>query len=145
MHNDKGEIFLVKWENEWEVPGRRYKGNFTVNQFVENMGKYHKNSLEHITLGGLFTFHYTYRDKPTLMHYYKATVKTPSEIKTDAAGWFTLEEALRVIPYSEMRHILEKLFDPSSMGKVWGGAFTIYKGESGQRTSQILERLAPLN
>jgi hypothetical protein len=141
--NDKKQILLVKWEGEWEIAGERYNQNFSISAFLDKMGSDMGIKLANKKLRGLFTFHYPNRPNPTLMHYYQATyasgtLRTPpdcSEIK-----WFSLKDALQVIPYPAMKMIAEAITGKPEA--VFGGAF---KPSSDQRQVEVLEKMYELN
>ena len=112
IKNDKNQILLVKWDNEWEIPGRKYKRSSSIKEFTNSMAKSYGISVSNLKLNALVTFHYSTKSNPTLMHYYSADyssgkIKTPfgsSNIK-----WFSIEEAYTIIPYSEMKEIIKHI------------------------------------
>lgn len=125
IKNNKNEVLLVKWGNDWELQGRKYKGNYSLKEFVENMGSDVGVKLENIKLRGLFTYHYKGESKPTLMHYYEALyiegkLKIPpscSDIK-----WYSFEDAMKIIGYSDMKAIMNQIKENT---RLWSGALEI--------------------
>jgi hypothetical protein len=146
VKNDKNEILLVKWKNEWEIPGRKYRGSLTVKEFTTYMASNYGVTTTNLKLRGLITFHYTTKPNPTLMQYYSANYKS-GKIKvpfgSSTLKWVPLEEAYKIIPYSEMVHILQHIEKDDNT--LWGGAFEIKKKTpSTIRESKIKEVLYPL-
>ena len=141
--DDKNRILLVKWEGDWEIAGERYNQNLSISTFLDKMGTDMGIKLRDKKLRGLFTFHYPNRPNPTLMHYYQATcvsgmLKTPpdcAEIK-----WFSVKDALQVIPYPAMKMIVEAMSGKPKA--VFGGAF---KPSGDQRQVEVLEKIYELD
>jgi hypothetical protein len=139
--NSKKQILLVKWDGAWELPGERYNQPLSTSKFIDSMAISHGIVVNSPKISGIYTFHYSNRINPTLMHYYtaiyeKGTPKTPPDCSD--IGWFSKDEAMRLIPYFEMRLILQKAL--LTKNKVWGGAFKI-EGSGINRKSSIFENL----
>ncbi|GAL72367.1 NUDIX hydrolase [Jejuia pallidilutea] len=79
-------------------------------------------------LRGLFTFFYNDAKYPILFNYYSGLYKSGDlEVPPGCIdiAWFSLEEALKVIPFETMRLILRKMFEEKSY--VWGASMHIQK------------------
>jgi hypothetical protein len=143
--NPQKQILLVNWDGAWELPGDKYSKALSTSKFIESIAFDHGITINSSKIRGLFTFHYTSRPNPTLMQYYTANFQA-GELKIPAdcsnIGWFSKEEALKLIPYFEMKLVLQKIL--SEKKKIWGGAFTI-EGTGKNRSSSILENLYYLN
>ncbi len=126
--NEKNEVMLVKWKDAWEIPGKRYKGSKTVNEFVDLMASNHGIGVDKVKLNALITFHYNTRPNPTLMQYYTAKYSSGdlqiplgcSDIK-----WVKLEEAYKLIPYTEMVNIMQHIKNDETV--LWGAAYDVIK------------------
>lgn len=146
VKNDKNETMLVEWDKEWEIPGRKYKGSNTVNEFVKLMAENHGIVVKNVKLRALVTFHYDTKPNPTLMQYYTAdfvsgNLKAPLGVSN--VKWFTKKDVYTSIPYSEMVEIMQYIDKDTST--LWTGAYKITKKtNSSKRTSSIKEKLSPL-
>jgi hypothetical protein len=143
--NSKKQILLVKWDGAWELPGEKYNQPHSTSKFIDSIAIAHGIVVNTPRISGIYTFHYSNRINPTLMQYYtavyqKGTLKTPPDCSD--IGWFSKEDAMKLIPYFEMRLILQKAL--STKNKVWGGAFKI-EGSGINRKSSILENIYSLN
>ncbi|MCW2259802.1 MULTISPECIES: NUDIX hydrolase [Sphingobacterium] len=123
VFNDKGNVMLVKWDGEWEIPGIRYNQPVTLSKFIDTLASEHGIKVQNKKLNGLFTFEYENRPTLTIMHYYTAKYAegqlTIPESCEDI-GWFTIENALAKIPYQEMKLIISKI--TSNPNILWGAA-----------------------
>ena len=122
--NEKNEILLVKWENEWEVMGERYNKGISVLNYVDTLAQSMGIKVSNRKLAALFTQRPVTRSNPTLFHYYTAkyvsgTIRPPADC-TDIK-WFSYEEALKVIPYEIMRSVIVNI--QKNKGKVLGASF----------------------
>ena len=102
VSNSDNKIMLVKWKGAWEIPGTRYNIPSTITNFVDTLALEHGINVEQKKLNGLFTFKYENRPALTIMQYYTAQYKS-GKLKVpescEDAGWFTVKEALAIIPY----------------------------------------------
>lgn len=133
---------LVKWNGAWEIPGTRYNIPSTIAAFVDTLAIEHGITVDRKKLNGLFTFGYENRPALTIMQYYTAQYKS-GKLKTPEScediGWFTVQEALAIIPYPEMKRIVEKITrNPKTL---WGAAIK----KSGNNEVNFTEDLYELN
>jgi len=126
--NEKNEILLVKYKGIWELAGKKYVDPRTISEFTSFMAEELGVTFKELRLRGLFTFYYNKATNPILFNYYSAKYKsgklTVPPGCTDIA-WFSLEGALKIIPFETMRLILDKMFEQESY--VWGASMRIYK------------------
>ena len=126
--NEKNEILLVKYKGIWELAGKKYVDTRTISEFTSFMAEEMGVNFKELRLRGLFTFYYNEATNPILFNYYSAKYKsgdlTVPPGCTDIA-WFSLEEALKTIPFETMRLILDKMFEQESY--VWGASMRIHK------------------
>lgn len=123
IFNTDGKIMLVKWDGAWEIPGTRYNQPITLSKYVDTLAAEHGVSILNKKLNGLFTFEYENRATLTIMHYYTALYekgKLTVPESCEDIGWFTIEDALKNIPYEEMRLIVSKI--TTTPNELWGGA-----------------------
>ncbi|MBW3467033.1 NUDIX hydrolase [Arthrospiribacter ruber] len=138
--NDKDEVLLVKWNNEWEIAGDRYNDPLSVNAFLDKMASDMGIRIKDPKLCGMYTQRWKNSTSLTLMQYYQAKydggdLKVPedcSDIK-----WFGFEEALDVIPYENMTRIMKEI--KKHPGKVIGAAFERYRDENNNTQFITLE------
>ena len=138
--NEKEEMLLVQYKGIWELPGKKYIDTRTISQFTafmsEELGVIH----EDLRLRGLFSFYYNEAKNPILFNYYSSkyksgTIIAPSDC-TDIA-WFSIEEALKIIPFETMRLVLGKMY--KQKGYVWGASMRIHKEANSIINSVIME------
>jgi len=114
---------LVKWKGAWEIPGTRYNQPVTIAAFVDTLATEHGITVQNKKLNGIFTFKYESRPVLTIMQYYTATYKSGNLKVPESCediGWFTVKEALAIIPYQEMKRIVAKITgNPKTL---WGAA-----------------------
>lgn len=126
--NEKKEILLVKYKGIWELAGKKYVDTRTISEFTSFMAEEMGVNFKELRLRGLFTFYYNNATNPILFNYYSAEYEsgklTVPPGCTDIA-WFSLEEALKIIPFETMRLILDKMFEQESY--VWGASMRIHK------------------
>ena len=129
--NKDEKVMLVKWDGAWEVPGIRYNHPVTLTQMLGTLAAEHGITIGRKKLQGIFTFAYESRSTITLMQYYKAkfdsgTLTVPASCED--IGWFTMQEALSIIPYPDMKMILSKI--DTNPDNVWGAAIKKYNDGS---------------
>jgi hypothetical protein len=126
--NEKKEILLVKYKGIWELAGKKYVDTRSISEFTSFMAEEMGVNFKELRLRGLFTFYYNNATNPILFNYYSAEYEsgklTVPPGCTDIA-WFSLEEALKIIPFETMRLILDKMFEQESY--VWGASMRIHK------------------
>jgi hypothetical protein len=123
VSNADNKIMLVKWGGSWEIPGTRYNMPSSIAAFVDTLALEHGITVHQKKLSGLFTFKYDNRPALTIMQYYTAQynsgkLKVPESCED--IGWFTVKEAMAIIPYPEMKRIVEKI--TGNPKKLWGAA-----------------------
>lgn len=138
--NDKDEVLLVKWNNEWEIAGNRYNDPLSVKEYLNKMASDMGISIKDPKLCGIYTQRWKNSPNLTLMQYYQATydggiLKIPADC-TDIK-WFSYDEALKVIPYENMTTIMKEI--KKHPGKVIGAAFERYKDENNNTQYITLE------
>lgn len=133
---------LVKWNGAWEIPGTRYNIPSTIAAFADTLALEHGIKVDHKKLNGLFTFKYENRPALTIMQYYTAQYKS-GKLKVPEScediAWFTVKEALTIIPYPEMKLIVEKI--TGNPQKLWGAAVK----KSGNNEVKFTEDFYELN
>ena len=146
IKNQKDEILLVKWDNEWELPGAKFNEPKSIKTFLEDLAKTTGVEMTNHQLFGLYTQRWKGVDYLTLMHYYKATyvsgkLKTPSDC-TDI-GWFSFEESLEKIPYDNMKFMIR--WENENPGKVASAAFERYKDQNNTTQYETIEDWGAIN
>jgi hypothetical protein len=143
--NSDNHVLLVKWGKYWELPGKKYTDTLSINKTINHIEKLMGiNDATNLKLRGLFTLYSEKRPNPTIMHYYSLKsnetklIPLPSctEIK-----WFNLEDALKEIPYEDMKEILKMI--TKNEDSVFGGSIMrIYNlGEDDKYSIKFLEPL----
>ena len=133
MLNEKGEVLLVEFDGEWEIPGGRYKADETQKSFLNSLAALHGQKPTQLKLNGVITFHHDNRERPTSMMYYSSVVKTNGESKRNIK-WMPIKEALEIIPYQEMVEIVKHVSDHPN--ETFGGAMRIIYNQN-QRTGEF--------
>ena len=91
-------------------------------------------------LRGLFTFYYNKGKHPILFNYFSAKYKS-GELKVPPGctdiKWFSLKEALKVIPFKTMTLILEKMFKKKRY--TWGASMRIFKEQNSTINKVFME------
>ena len=145
--NERNELLLVKWENEWEVMGERYNKGVSVLHYVYTLATSMGIKVKEVKLAALFTQRPVTRINPTLFHYYTASyvsgsIHPPTDCQ--AIRWFSHEEAMRVIPYEIMKSVIGAIRD--NKGKVLGASFeTSVDPQTGKTMVNVRENFYPLN
>jgi ADP-ribose pyrophosphatase YjhB (NUDIX family) len=144
--NEKNEMLLVKWDNQWEIMGERYNQGASISQFVKTMAESMGTEVKDVKLASIFTQKKDTRPNPTIMHYYtaryvKGTIKPPSDC-TDIK-WFSYDEAMKVIPYEIMRSVIAKIKE--NPGKVMGAAFHTTVDQTNKTVVSVLEDFYVMN
>jgi DNA-directed RNA polymerase subunit N (RpoN/RPB10) len=126
--NDKQEVLLVKWEDQWEIAGSKYNESLSIKEFLNKMADDMGIKIIDPKLCGMFTQKWKGNNPPTIMQYYKAkfsggALKPPSDC-TDIK-WFSFDEAIKNIPYEVMTSMMKEI--KKNPGKVIGAAFERYK------------------
>lgn len=144
--NDKDEVLLVKWNNQWEIAGDRYNDPLSVKEYLNKMATDMGISIKDPKLCGMYTQRWKNSPSLTLMQYYKADyaggdLKIPDDC-TDIK-WFGYEEALKVIPYENMVRLMKEI--RKHPGKVIGAAFERYMDENNNTQFVTLENWHIIN
>jgi hypothetical protein len=145
--NDKKELLLVKWDNQWELVGARYNYGVSVRTFIDTIALSMGIKVKDPRLAALYTQRPVTRTNPTLMHYY--TVKYDGGVPKVPSGctdikWFSYKEALKVIPYEIMKAVIVKINEHPR--KVLGAAFETSKDPQTNATKvTVLEDFYFLN
>ena len=145
--NAEDEILLVKYKGDWELAGKRYTDPRTLREFTGFMAEEMGVTFTDLRLRGLFTLYYNEATNPILFHYYSATYASGDLVVppgcTDIA-WFSVEEALEIIPFEVMTMILRKMYE--QRGYVWGASIHIEKEPNEYATATTLrEDFYPLS
>ncbi|WP_242158952.1 NUDIX hydrolase [Aestuariivivens sediminis] len=125
--NASDEILLVKYKGIWELPGMKYiDSRKSIREFTNLMAEEIGITFKDLSLRGLFTIYKNDVLNPVIFNYYSGRyewgdLKVPPGC-TDVA-WFSLDEALNVIPIKHMKMILKKIFEKKSY--VWGASMHI--------------------
>jgi len=137
--NEKSEVMLVKWKDAWEIPGKKYKGSKTVKEFIDLMASNHGVKVDKVKLNALITFHYNTKPNPTLMQYYTAKY-TSGDLQVPFGSsdikWVSLEEAYKMIPYTEMVNIMKHIKSDETI--LWGAAYDVSKKSTATPRSSTL-------
>jgi len=144
--NDKDEILLVKWNNEWEVMGERYNQGLTIPKFVDTLAQSMGIKISQVKLAALFTQRPASRPNLTIMHYFTArykegTIKPPADCSD--IKWFKYEDAMKVIPYEIMKNVIGQI--KKHPGKVVSAAFETTTDQKNITTVKVLEEFHTLN
>ncbi len=136
VFNNENKIMLVKWDGEWEIPGMRYNSPKTLSKFINSLALEHGIEVENKKLNGMFTFEYENRATLTVMQYYTAYYKN-GKLKVPEScediNWFSIKETLEIIPYKEMKLILDKIITKPTV--LWSGAIK----KNGNATVEFVE------
>jgi len=123
VSNKENKIMLVKWNGAWEIPGARYNRPITIAQFADTLAAEHGLAVKNKKLNGVLTFEYENRPTLTVMHYYTAQYKSGSLVVPESCeqiGWFTVKQALTLIPYPEMKLMVTRAINQPNV--LWGAA-----------------------
>jgi len=128
--NDKDEVLLVKWHDNWEIAGKRYNDPKSIQEFLDGMANEMGITINEPKLCGMFT------------QRWKAA---PLQIPPDCTDikWFSYEKAMGVIPYQIMKSMMEEI--RKHPGKIIGAAFERYKDENNNTQYVTLEDYHVMN
>ena len=128
LDEEGNEILLVKYNGIWELAGKKYVDPRSIKEFTHFMAEELGVEFKDFRLSGLFTFYYNKGKHPILFNYFSAKYKS-GELKVPPGctdiKWFSLKEALKVIPFKTMTLILEKMFKKKRY--TWGASMRIFK------------------
>lgn len=146
VQNAEGKILLVKWDGEWEVPGAKFNEPQSVFVFLQGMAETTGVEIRNHQIFGMYTQRWVGAGYLTLMQYYKADyvsgeLKVPEDCTE--VGWFSKEEALKLIPYDNMKYMLQ--WEMDHPGKIAAAAFERYKDENNVTQFNVLEAWHTLN
>ena len=146
IENEKGEVLLVKWDGEWELPGEKFNKPESLTSFLDGMAASVGIKSNNYKLFGLYTQRWQGAGYLTLMHYYQASFLSGDlvvpEDCTDVA-WFTKEKALEVIPYDNMKYMIR--WNQEKPGKIASAAFERYKDKNDRTIYKPIENWFSLN
>ncbi|QLE02433.1 NUDIX hydrolase [Galbibacter sp. BG1] len=128
--NSQNEILLVKYKGIWELAGKKYVDTLSIKQFTAGMAGEMGVNIKDTQLRGLFTFYYNDAKYPIIFNYYSAQYHSGDLVVPPGCSdiaWFSLQEALEIIPFKTMTMSLQKMFEKPSV--VWGGSFHIEKSK----------------
>jgi len=138
--NKKNEILLVKYNGIWELAGKKYVDARSIKEFTVFMAEELGVEFKDFRLRGLFTFYYNKGKHPILFNYFSAKYKS-GELKVPPGctdiKWFSLKEALKVIPFKTMTLILEKMFKKKRY--TWGASMRIFKEQNSTINKVFME------
>lgn len=144
--NEKDEVILLGDKDGLEITGARYNDSLTVKEFVSWMGERMGIKIKNIRLRGLLTFHYAWRNNPTLMHYYTAEYESGDLVLPDGCEeikWVRKNKTTEFIPFDEMNRIISKI---NECEYLFGGSFRIWKDALNKmRRSEFIEPFYRLN
>jgi hypothetical protein len=126
---------LLKWDNEWEIPGARYNAPFTIQGFIDTLCHEDGISVKDIKLSGIYTIEYEGQKKFAIMQYYTAVFSSGSpRVPAGCANiqWLSVEEALKLISFDDMRMFVKKAIEDPQV--VWGAAAYKYKDKNTHKT-----------
>jgi hypothetical protein len=144
--NNDGQVLLLGGDDSWEITGARYNDTLSIIDFVNWMGHRMGINIKNIRLRGLLTFHYSWRNNPTLMHYYTAEYQNGELVLPEGCRgikWVDKKDTPKLIPYDEMNKIIEKI---NECDYLFGGSFRIDRDSiSLKRFSSVIEPFYRLN
>lgn len=144
--NERDEILLVKFQDIWELPGKKYIDSRSISEFTSFMSEELGVTHDELRLRGLFTFYYNKAQYPIIYNYYSSKYKSGDLTVPPGCSdiaWFSIEEAQSIIPIKSMRLILGKMFEQKSY--VWGASILIHKGTSLDGEIEFKEDFYPLS
>jgi hypothetical protein len=126
--NDEGKILLLKWDNDWELPGSRYNQPYSLTKFIDTLAQEDGIRIKDISLNAVVSYQYEGQSKFAMMQYYTAMFKSGSQRVPAGCSdirWIPKDEALKMMTFEDQRMIVEKVYeDPKT---VWGGTFYKYR------------------
>ena len=138
--NKKNEILLVKYNDIWELAGKKYVDPRTIKEFTGFMAKEMGVEFKDLRLRGLFSFYYNEAKHPILFNYYSAKYKS-GKLKVPPGctdiKWFSLKDALKIIPFKTMTLILDKMFHKKRY--TWGASMRIFKEANSTKNDVVME------
>lgn len=140
IKNQKDEILLVKWGDEWELPGAKFNEPKSIKVFLEDLASTTGVEVIDHQLFGIYTQRWKGANYLTLMQYYKATyVSGKLTIPSDCTdvGWFSLEESLDKIPYDNMKFMIQ--WEDEKPSKIASAAFERYKDQNNATQYETVE------
>jgi len=129
--NAEGKILLLKWDNDWEVPGARYNAPYTISRFIDTLCHEDGINVTNVKLSGMYTVESEGQKKYAIMQYYSGTTTSTSQrVPAGCADirWFTIDEALKLIPFEDMKMMVKKISEDRQA--VWGAAIYKYKDKN---------------
>jgi hypothetical protein len=140
--NAENKVLLLKWGNDWEVPGARYSAPYTLSKFVDTLAAEDGIKIKNVRLSGMFTVEYEGQKKLAIMQYYSAEHSSGSvRVPAGCADiqWFSVEEALKILTFEDMKIMIRQINeDPKA---IWGGA--IHKRTDGHTNIPVISVKEP--
>lgn len=139
ISNAENKILLLKWENQWEIPGARYNAPYTLMKFIDTLAHEDGITVQDVKINGLFSVQYDNQKKLATMMYFTAAYKSGS-IRVPAGcadiKWFSREEAINLISNTDMKLFIKQISDYPE--NVWGATIRKRK-ENGKTISELKE------
>jgi hypothetical protein len=125
--NEDNEVLLVNYKDMWEPAGRKYDKPESMQMVLRQMAKEMGVEIEGLRLRAMITKYYGDARYPIVFNYVSAQYKSgeltiPPGCKD--IKWYTVEEALEVIPFEGMKMVLEKVFIEDT-DALWAGSLHI--------------------
>lgn len=145
--NDNNEILLVNHQDKWEPAGRKYDSPETIKIVLKEMGAEMGVEIENPSLRAIIGNYYEDSKYPIMFNYVTAQYKSgdiqaPPGCKD--AKWYTIEDAIAIIPFEGMRMVLTQIFIEGQPEQTWGGAMRIKQvPNSINKTATIMEDFYP--
>jgi len=139
ISNSENKILLLKWDNQWEVPGARYSAPYTLSKFIDTLVHEDGITVKNVQLNGVFSIQYENQKKLGTMMYYTAAYNSGSLRVPAGCGdikWFSPEEAIKLISGSDMKLFVQQITEHPE--NVWGATITKRK-ENGLTISELRE------
>jgi ADP-ribose pyrophosphatase YjhB (NUDIX family) len=137
ISNAENKILLLKWDNEWEIPGARYNAPYTLSKFIDTLAREDGIAIKDVQLNGVFSVQYENQKKLSVMLYYTAVYDSGSLRVPAGCGdikWFSPEEAIKLITASDMKILVQQVLDHKE--NVWSATVKKRK-ENGKTISEL--------
>jgi hypothetical protein len=137
ISNTENKILLLKWDNQWEIPGARYSAPYTLTKFIDTLVHEDGIAVKDVQLNGVFSVQYDNQKKLATMMYYTAVYNSGSlRVPAGCADikWFTVEEAINLVENTDMKLFIKQITDHPE--NVWGATIRKRK-ENGKTISEL--------
>ncbi|MDF2437857.1 MAG: hypothetical protein K0Q95_2233 [Bacteroidota bacterium] len=126
--NAEGKVLLLKWDNDWELPGARYNQPYSLTKFIDTLAQEDGIRVKDIAINAIISYQYEGQSKFAIMQYYTASYSSGSQRVPAGCSdirWIPKDEALKMMTFEDQRMIVEKIYeDPKT---VWAGTFYKYR------------------